>query len=156
MLTEKDKQIIRLLQEDLPLCPNPYAVLAEKLNISEEELLITIDNYLKTGILRRFGAVLKHQQAGFDCNAMVVWQIPPEKIEVAGKALAAFPQVSHCYERPIYPDWPYSLFSMIHATNSEECEKIIQKISQTIETTDYLPLYSLQELKKVSMCYFKE
>lgn len=156
MLTEKDKEIIRLLQQDLPLCPHPYAVLAEKLGIPETELLATVNSYLKTGILRRFGAVLKHQQAGFDCNVMVVWQVPPENIEVAGKALAAFPEVSHCYERPIYPHWPYSLFSMIHATNRRECEKIIQKISQTIGVTNYLPLYSLQEFKKVSMCYFEE
>lgn len=154
MLTEKDKQIIRLLQEDLPLCPNPYAVLAEKLNISEEKLLTTIDHYLKIGILRRFGAVLKHQQAGFSCNVMVVWQVPPEKIEVVGKMLAAFPEVSHCYERPTYPDWPYNLFSMIHTTSPEKCEKTIQKIAQTIEVSHYLPLYSLEELKKVSMYYF--
>jgi len=156
LLTEKDRQIIRLLQEDLPLCPNPYQVLAEKLAIPEEELMLTINRYLEAGLLRRLGAVLKHQQAGFDCNVLVVWQVPPQQVMEVGKKLASFSQVSHCYQRPTYPEWPYNLFSMLHATSPEECERTILQISQAIGIKEYLPLYSLKELKKISMRYFEE
>lgn len=156
LLSEKDKEIIRCLQDDLPLCSNPYYVLAQKVGISEEEMLHTINKYLEKGILRRFGAVIKHQQAGFSNNVLVVWEVPPEKISEIGRILSSFPEVSHCYQRPTRPHWPYNLFSMIHATSKAECEKTIQKISKTIDIADYLPLYSLKEFKKVSMRYFEE
>jgi len=153
-MTEKDKLIIKALQEDLPLCPNPYAILASQIGISEEELLAAINNYLEQGILRRLGAVLQHQQAGFNCNVLVVWQVPAAEIARTGEILASFPEVSHCYQRPTYPEWPYNLYSMLHAKNSQEYEEIIARISQAVGIKQYLPLYSLKEWKKVSMRYF--
>lgn len=154
ILTEKDKEIVRCLQEDLPLCPQPYQSLANRLGMSEQDLLEAINSYLEQGILRRLGAIIKHQQAGFSSNVMIVWRVPREKVEQVGTTLASFPEVSHCYERPTSPQWPYNLFSMVHASSREECEKIIANLCQTIEINDYLPLYSLKELKKISMFYF--
>lgn len=153
-ITELDKNIIRLLQEDLPLCPEPYKQLAEDLGIEEKELLDKIQHYIDSGIIRRLGAVLRHRKAGITANAMVVWAVEPQKSIEIGKTMAAFSEVTHCYERPTYPDWPYNLFTMVHGNSKEDCYKIADKISKTCNIQNYQLLFSSKELKKTSMKYF--
>jgi len=156
MLTEQDKKIIACLQEDLPLCSQPYQVLAEKIGISEEELLTTLKSYQQKNILRRLGAVIQHQQAGFSSNVMVVWQVPTPQISEVGKFLASFSFVSHCYQRPTYPNWPYNIFTMIHTNSPKESQRVIRELSEKTGIKNYLELTSLKELKKCSMNYFNE
>lgn len=153
-LTERDKEFIRELQEDLPLTPRPFDGMAQRLGISVAELLDKAREFQEVGYMRRFAAILRHQKAGFTANGMVCWQVPEERIEEVGKIAASFPQVSHCYQRPVYPDWPYNLFSMIHSRDIEKCKRIAQQISEKTGVTDYVILFSTKEYKKERVKYF--
>jgi len=106
--------------------------------------------------MRRFAAILRHRNAGFSANGMIVWKAPEEKIDNIGNTLASFPQISHCYRRPIYPDWQFNLFSMIHARTLEAAEKIAAEMSETVGIKDYKILFSLREFKKERVKYFEE
>ncbi|HIE26826.1 TPA: Lrp/AsnC family transcriptional regulator [Candidatus Poribacteria bacterium] len=156
MLTELEKKIVREFQSDLPLCSHPFKVIAEQIGTNEDELLAEIHRLKQLGIIRRFGAIVNHRNIGIAANAMVVWRVPKEKSREIGEIMATFPEVTHCYERPTYPDWQYNLFTMIHGESKDECERIIAQISERTGVRDYKQLYSTQELKKVSMKYFSE
>jgi DNA-binding Lrp family transcriptional regulator len=153
-LDELDRAIIFSLQGDLPLNEAPYAVLAARLQISQEDLLERLDAFQKKRILRRIGAVLRHRQAGFTANAMGVWEVVSNDVERVGEIMASFSMVSHCYERPTFPDWPYNLYTMIHGKNQEECRRAAKAISQKTGIKNYRLLFSQRELKKTSMSYF--
>lgn len=153
-LTEQDKKIIAALQTDLPIVARPFAAVAEAVGLGEEELLERLRAYQKRGWLRRIAAILYHQRAGVTANAMAVWRVPPERVEEAGRRVATFPQVSHCYERPTYPQWPYNLYAMIHGFSEEECRRTAEEITRAIGMDDYLLLFSEKEFKKTSMEYF--
>lgn len=151
-----DKTIIAALQADFAVNSRPYADIAARLGISEAELLQRIRQYQATGYIRKIGAVLKHQTVGFTANALCVWQVPEEQVEMVGIAFAAHPSVSHCYARPVFPTWPYNLYTMIHGTSPTQCETWAQELSALSGIKDYRLLYSLRELKKSSMRYFAE
>ena len=155
-VSEFDKVVIRELQEDLPLVPRPFDAMAERLGMDTAQLFALADEFQERKIMRRFSAVLHHRRSGFRANAMVVWQVPPERAEEVGMAMAQHSAVTHCYERPTFPDWPYSHFSMIHATTQEECEEIAREISEATQVTDNLLLYSTREYKKTRVRYFVE
>lgn len=154
ILTDLDKEIILRLQEDLPICNRPYLEIARDLNIDEELLINKIRYYLKTGVIRRFGGALKHRELGYAANAMIVWQVENERASEVGNLISQFPEVSHCYQRPIYPQWPYNIFSMVHGKNISNCEEIALRISTAINISNYQLLFSSRELKKTSMKYF--
>lgn len=153
---EQDKELIRVLQEDLPESLTPFANIARELGWDEESVLNRTLKLLNAGLIRRFGAVLRHQQAGFTANAMGVWQVPEDKAEESGKIMSTFREVSHIYQRPTLPDWPYNLFTMIHGRSIEECQAVMEKISLATGIKDRDMLFSLKELKKSSMKYFME
>jgi len=157
MLSAIEVKIVQELQKNLPLVSKPYEEIATGLGITEEELLDKIKAMKEKGYIRRLGAALRHREVGIAANAMIVWEIPEEDCERIGKAVAAFPQVTHCYQRPIKEDWPFSLFAMIHFPTRQECEEMAKEISKEIgEHYPYKLLYSSQELKKTSMKYFLE
>lgn len=145
---------IRALQADLPLLERPFAALCEGRGLAETRLLELAESFLERKLMRRFAAVLHHRKAGFRANAMGVWVVPPERIDEVGNQIAAFRAVSHCYQRPTYDDWPYSVFSMIHARHSSECEEVAQAISKATGISDYALLYSTKEYKKTRVRYF--
>lgn len=153
---EKDKALIRHLQGDLPGSLTPFADIAQELSWEEEEVLERARNLKGAGLIRRFGSVLRHQKAGFTANAMGVWKVPEERTEEVGKIMAGFREVSHCYQRPALSDWPYTLFTMIHAQSSDGCREVMQKIARATGIKVYDMLYTQQELKKSSMQYFIE
>ncbi|ADL12090.1 AsnC family transcriptional regulator [Acetohalobium arabaticum] len=155
-LSELDKAIIREVQEELSLEERPYQQIAERIGISEEELLERLEVLKERGQLRRMGVILYHRRLGYSANGMGAWVVPEEKREEIGGLMAGYDEISHVYERPTYPDWPYSLFSMIHCRNREQVERIAADISQKTGIEDYIILYSTEELKKVSMKYFCE
>jgi DNA-binding Lrp family transcriptional regulator len=155
-LTEQDKDFIRELQKDLELVPEPFNKGAKNLALSTTELFLKAMQYEKNGVMRRFAAILRHRDAGFSANGMVVWNVPEERIDDTGYKIASFPQVSHCYQRPIYPDWPFSLFSMIHARTIQAAEAIAIEISNTVGIKDYRILFSSREFKKERVRYFEE
>ncbi len=156
MFSSLDISIIRKMQEDLPLVPQPYKEIAEELGIAENELINKIKEFLSKGIIRRFGTTLNHRNVGFKANGMVVWKVPDERIKDVSKIMILFSQISHCYQRPVFPGWPYNIFTMVHGENKQECEKIVKEISNAVNINEYNILYSTDELKKVSMKYFVE
>lgn len=155
MLSEQDKQIVRAVQKGLPLVGRPFQAMAEQLELSEAELLARIRGMCADGRIRRFGAVVRHRELGFVANAMVVWDVPDEQVAAQGQIMAGFPEVSHCYQRPRRPGWPYNLFTMIHGRSREYCAAVAARISQATGLTDYRLLFSTAELKKSSMRYFE-
>jgi len=151
--TEEDLSYVRVLQQDLPLEPTPFQGWAESLGISQEEMFAKAKDLEASGVMRRFAAVLRHQKAGFVANGMICWRIPDERLPDLGYRLASYPQVSHCYHRPVYPDWPYNVFSIVHALSREGCEEIARRMSQEIGVDDYVILYSTKEYKKERVRY---
>ncbi len=153
-MTSLDKRIIAQLQENLPLTRAPYAELAQELGITEDELLSKLQEFKAKGMLRRVGAVLSHRRAGYTGNVMCAWRVSVDKVEETGRLMASFPQASHVYQRPVYPDWPYNMFTMIHGRSRQECEAVVEEIAQKTGIKDYALLYSIREFKKSSMKYF--
>jgi siroheme decarboxylase len=153
-LTALDKKIISMLQDDLPLDPEPFEKMASDAGLSVDELIKKIGEYLDNGLLRRLGAVLYHQNAGFKANAMCGWVVPEERISEVGLIMASFKEASHVYQRPTYTDWPYNIFTMLHGKSSNEIEKIARNISENTKVSSYEILYSIREFKKTSMKYF--
>jgi DNA-binding Lrp family transcriptional regulator len=154
MVDALDKKVIGLIQGDLPLDPKPFAVMAEKIGISEEEFVERVRSLKKRGVIRRFGATLRHQEAGFSSNAMIAWLVPEREVDEAGKIMAQFREVTHCYQRRPQKDWKYNLYTMIHGDNEKECFKIAQRISRETGIEEYILLFSQKEFKKTSMRYF--
>lgn len=151
---ETDTKIIQFLQEDLPLVSNPFAQLAGELDLSEAELLLRMQRLQENGIIRRWGAILRHQKAGYGCNAMVAWKVDAEKADQAGAIMADRKEISHCYLREVPDDFHYQLFTMIHARDEKELLNTIGLLSNLTEIDDYAVLRSVREFKKVSMRYF--
>ena len=153
-LTEEHIEAIRALQEDIPLVERPYQAISESSGFSEERLFELMTFFESKGYFRRFAGILHHRKAGFNANAMVVWNITDEKQDEVGEIMARFPQVSHCYKRPVFSDWPYALYTMIHAPKAEDCDKIVQKIVQATGDWPRKNLYSTKEYKKIRLKYF--
>ena len=154
MIDEVDKKVIALIQGDLPLVPRPYAEMAEMVGMREEKLLDRIKDLKKRGILRRFGATLRHQEAGFSSNAMVAWAVPDDRVEGIGETLSRYREVTHCYQRKPQEDWQYNVYTMIHGNNHEQCYEIAERMSLSIGIDEYVLLFSEKEFKKTSMEYF--
>ena len=154
MVDELDKKLISHIQKDLPLDPRPFALIADKIGISVDELIKRIKSMIKEGVIRRFGATLYHQEAGFSSNAMVAWIVPEEQVEETGKAMAKFREVTHCYERRPQKDWRYNIYTMIHGDSRDECYEIARRISESTGVQEFNLLFSEKEFKKSSMEYF--
>lgn len=155
MLTEIEKKIIASIQGDIAVTRRPYLEIAEKLGIPEDIYLTKLQDLCDRGVIRRFGATLYHQQSGFEANVMVAWKVDEDRIDEVGQKMASFRQVSHCYRRdPPSDEWPYNLYTMIHAKDEESCREIAHKLSAETSIDTYTLLFSQRELKKTSMEYF--
>ena len=154
MLTDLEKKIIACVQEDIPAVQRPYQEMARKLNLPEAELLQTLQDLCNRGVIRRFGATIRHQKSGFAANAMVAWKVDEQRIDEVGRKMAAFKQVSHCYRRNPTGSWPYNLYTMIHARSEAACIDTARQMSTAAGVKDFTLLFSRRELKKTSMKYF--
>ena len=154
--TEEDKNFIRELQKDMEIIDEPFVKAAKNLGITENELFEKMKHYEDNGVMRRFAAILRHRQVGFTANGMIVWKVPEDRISEVGEKLGAFPQVSHCYERPTYSDWPYNVFSMIHCKTHDEAHEMAKTIQEQIHVPEYDILFSSREFKKIRVEYFVE
>ncbi len=149
----QQRVLLKLLQGDVPVEKRPFLALAARAGIDEQTALDTIRDLLREGTIRKFGAVLKHQRAGVTRNAMVVWAVPPERVEEAGGVFASFREITHCYERRPPFEGRYNLFTMIHGTGGT-LEDLIAGIAGRVGIGDYRVLHSEEEFKKSSMEYF--
>lgn len=143
-----DTKLIKLTQDGIPLTHAPFADIAKELGISEEEIVARFENLQQNGVIRRFGASIGHRAIGITANAMCTWNVPDDKVEEVGAIMAGFTEVTHCYERPRYPDWSYNLFTMVHSYTREDCEKVAREISKATGISDYSLLFSEREFKK--------
>ena len=155
-LSELDMAVIQTLQGDLPVTPEPYAPAAAALGIGQQRLLEHLESMKERRALRRVAAILFHRRAGFSANGMGVWRVPDERILELGPRMAAFRGISHCYQRPTYADWPYSVFTMAHGRSKEECDAILDSIAESTGIEERSTLYSSTEVKQVRLLYFPD
>jgi DNA-binding Lrp family transcriptional regulator len=153
---EFDRAVIRALQGDMPVIAEPYAPAAAELGILQQQLLDHLSGMQERRLLRRVAAILFHRRAGFSANGMGVWRVPEGEELEYGKRMAAFRGISHCYQRPTYADWPYSVFTMAHGRSKEECDAILDAIAEETRIDDRATLYSSTEFKKIRLLYFTD
>jgi DNA-binding Lrp family transcriptional regulator len=153
-LSDEDVATIRATQGPMPVLAEPYAPAAERLGASQDEVLRRLESLRERGGLRRVAAILFHRRAGFSANGMGVWKVPEERILELGVQMASFRGISHCYQRPTYRDWPYSVFTMAHGRSKDECDAILDSIAAATGIEERATLYSSTEFKKVRMLYF--
>jgi len=155
-LTAVEIAAIRVVQEDLPLVERPFAAEADVVGCTEDELLDMLRSFKERKLMRRFAAVMNHRTAGYKANAMGVWAVPEEQLDEIGPQMAGFALVSHCYKRPTYDDWPYSVFTMVHGKNARECEATIAAIKDETGVDEYALLWSVKEYKKTRVRYYTD
>ena len=134
----------------------PAAAAAGELGISQRALLEQLELMRDRRALRRVAAILFHRRAGFSANGMGVWNVPEERILELGPRMASFRGISHCYQRPTYEDWPYSVFTMAHGRSKEECDAILDSIAADTGIEERRTLYSSTEFKKIRLHYFTD
>jgi DNA-binding Lrp family transcriptional regulator len=153
---EFDVAVIRATQGDMPIVAEPYAPAAAELGVSVDKLLEHMAGMRERKLLRRVAAILFHRRAGFSANGMGVWKVPDDQILDIGPRMAAFRGISHCYQRPTYKDWPYSVFTMAHGRSKEECDAILDRIAEDTGIHERATLYSSTEFKKIRLLYFTD
>jgi siroheme decarboxylase len=151
-----DVAVIRALQGDMPVAAEPYAPAAAELGMPQERLLDHLRGMRERRLLRRVAAILYHRRAGFSANGMGVWKVPEERIMELAPRMAAVRGISHCYQRPTYEDWPYSVFTMAHGRSKEECDAILDSIAADTGIKERSTLYSSTEFKKIRLLYFTD
>jgi DNA-binding Lrp family transcriptional regulator len=155
-LSDDDVATIRASQGPMEVTPEPYARAARELGVSQEDLLARLESLRERRALRRVAAILFHRRAGFSANGMGVWNVPEERILELGPRMSSFRGISHCYQRPTYADWPYSVFTMAHGRSKEECDAILDSIAADTGIADRRTLYSSTEFKKIRLRYFTD
>ena len=155
-LSELEHATIRVVQHDLANVERPFAVYAEQIGLgaTEADVLDVLRSLKERKLMRRFAAVMNHRSAGFKANAMGVWAVPDDRLDEIGPQMAGFAAVSHCYRRPTYDDWPYSVFTMVHGRTARDCEATIDAIRTETGVDEYCLLWSVKEYKKVRLEYF--
>ena len=154
MLTETEKTVAKYIQGDISLAKRPFKHIGEETGLSEEEVIGTINDLKKKEIIRKFGAILRHQKVGIVKNAMVIWAVPEERCEAIGNILTSLREITHCYERVPPFEGEYNLFAMMHFRDDDP-QRLIQEISLQTGIKDYIVLETEEEFKKSSMEYFK-
>jgi DNA-binding Lrp family transcriptional regulator len=143
-----DKGLIIKLNKPLSITARPFLALAKKLKMSEDRLLSLLKEYRKNGLLRRLGVILNHQKIGFKVNGLVAWRVPIKRIDGVAKIFRKFPQISHFYQRKVYPAWPYNLYTMMHCRDRDSCLSLVKSIARKSGIKDYRVLFTLKEFKK--------
>jgi siroheme decarboxylase len=153
-LSDLDLAVIRATQGPMEPIEEPFAPAATELGMPVAKLLEHLESMRERRALRRVAAILFHRRAGFSANGMGVWKVPEERILELGPRMASFRGISHCYQRPTYADWPYSVFTMAHGRSKDECDAILDSIAVDTGIEDRRTLYSSTEFKKIRMLYF--
>jgi DNA-binding Lrp family transcriptional regulator len=153
MLDSIDRLLIYELSCELPIEKEPYILIAKKLQINEDEVLMRLQKLKEKGLLKRVSGVVRYKKLGFNVNALVIWRVPKNNINTVGKYLASLHEISHCYERYCNKNWDYNLYTMVHGKTNKQLNKLVKGISKNIELYDYIILYTVKELKKSSINY---
>ena len=153
-MDERDLLLLKAAQEGISLTSQPYQALGEKLGMSEQEVVQRLLSLEEEGIIRRFAATIGHRALGIMANAMIAWRVSPDEVQRAGELLGSDDEVTHCYERAACRDWPYNLYTMVHGRTADDCQTVVDTLCRETGLDDYAMLFSLKELKKISMRYF--
>lgn len=153
-LTLIEIESVRLLQQDLPLQPRPFEAMAKSNGVAADELLAAAKSLLKRGYIRRYSAVVQQRKSGFGASAMGVWVVPAAAVDDVGTKMSQNKAVSHCYLRPVYEDWPYNLYTIVHGRSVDECESIINDIAIDTGVDEKQALYPTREYKKARINLF--
>lgn len=147
-LSQLEKRVLKALIEGIPLVERPYEEMAKNLGVTQEEVISAIKSLLEKKVIRRLGATLRHNLAGYEGNAMVAWKVPEERIDEVGKWFSEKPYVSHCYVRKTYQDWPYNFYTMCHAKTKEELKALIKEAAKELNLKDYEILFTVKEIRR--------
>ncbi|NQT52378.1 Lrp/AsnC family transcriptional regulator [bacterium] len=147
-MDDVDRRILRTIQDGLPICAEPYVAAAEQAGVSQDELLQRLEAMLARGEVRRFGASIAHRMAGIGANVMCVWRIPEGDVGDFAREAVKCDAITHCYDRPAAPEWPYNLYAMIHGRTEADCQAVIQGLCTRTGQADYVALLSTREFKK--------
>ncbi len=153
MLSKTEIKIAQQIQGDIPLVKRPFRRIGKKIGISEEDVVAGIKGLMKRGIIRKFGATLRHHRVGFTNNIMVIWAVPEQQCEETGRTFASFEEISHCYERTPPFEEKYNIYTMIHLKENKQ-EELIEKLIAATGIKDFKVLLTEEEFKKSSMEYF--
>ena len=145
---EADNRIIRCLHRGLAIESRPFLTLAQELGTTEDELLEIVRSLIADGVIRRYGAILRHDQVGYSSNVLVAWKIPEERINEFKAVIHDLTEVSHGYERMSCPEWTYNVYTMIHGHSRDECLSVVGRISSAIKIKEYTLLFTKREFKK--------
>ncbi len=151
---ETQKAILKIVQDTLPDSLKPFEEIAKRVGVDEDYVINFLKQLKEEGYIRRFGATLRHQEAGFDCNVMVAWKVSGDKIDKVIKEIIKCPHITHCYQRRPHKQWPYNLYIMIHGRCKDDCLEVVEEIKRTTGIEKCELLFSDEELKKTSMRYF--
>jgi siroheme decarboxylase len=155
-MNDFEKGLLNILQYSLPVTENPFDFVGKKIGVSQDAVIDAINNLKNKGVIKRTGAIVSHNKIGYLYNSLVLWEAPVEKLDLYGEYISAFNVVSHCYSRKIYPDWKYSLYSMIHSSNKDKIVNIIADTIEKIGKINFILLDSLKEFKKERLVYFTD
>lgn len=153
IMTDIERDILNAIQHGMPMSLSPYQDIAKDIGISEDQLLEVLRKWKSEKKIRRVGAIVNHFQIGHGAGAMVVWNVPEDRIEEVGNLFASFPKVSHAYHRPVQKQWSYNLYTMVHASNNHELQMTLETMSRKSGICDYRALKTVRELKKVPPTY---
>jgi len=153
--SETEERILSLAGGDLPDTERPFKTIADEVGVTEDDVIELVRDLKERKIIRRFGATLRHQKAGYGHNAMVAWRVPDERTDEVGQVFADRPEISHCYVRRTYPEWTYNVYTMIHGERPGHADEVVAELERAVGISDHCTLRSLKELKKTSMVYFK-
>jgi siroheme decarboxylase len=153
-LTPLEIDCVRLLQRDLPLQPRPFDIISKNSGVAADDLLNTARSLQRRGQIRHFGAVVQSRKPGFSASAMAVWAVPEEHVDEMGGRMSQNRAVSHCYLRPVYADWPYNLYTIVHGRSVDECESIINDLAADTGVREKQALYPTKEYKKARITLF--
>ncbi len=145
-LSSQEKAVLKALIKGIPLVPEPFKIIAEELSLTEEKVLSTIQTLLEKKTIRRLGATIRHNKAGYSANALVAWRVPEERVEEVGTLLSQNPFVSHCYLRPPLPDWNYNVYTMFHAKDKQSLLELIKAAAKEINIDEYEVLFTEREI----------
>lgn len=153
--TDQEKAILRIAQKNIPDSLTPYADIAKLCGVTEEQVINLLTRLKEEGAIRRFGAMIRHHKTDWVYNAMVAWKVDASDLDTCGTIAAGIPTISHVYYRPCdNPEWPYTLYTMIHGKEPDDCKRVIAQLIEISPLREHVVLNSLKELKKVSMTYF--
>ncbi len=149
---DRDQAILRITEDDIPLSKEPFRVIADRIGLTEDEVIARLRRLKDRGIIKRLGISVNQRRIGIVANAVVAWKVPEEDVDRVGTILSSYREVTHCYARVTIPGkWEYNLFTVVHGYNRESVERFAKRMSDIIGIKDYIVMFSNEQFKRTSV-----